>query len=153
MLEWGIIKNKLYYLDGSLRDILVFNMHNEEWYKWINYVNIMHKVKFKNYYNEVCLDYIDYNLLKSIWGNDGESVHYYALINLGKVIVNCYFNSSDSLDQDISPIQIKSILEHEELVKYLQDISFLLNKEVYFTEEMNENAILMKVKKDKVDVR
>jgi hypothetical protein len=151
MLEWSYIKSKLYFLDGSLRDILIYDMNNEIWQKWIEYINTNFKVRFKNYFNDDELNYINYDSLKKVW-NEGRKLYYYALVDLGGIFVNCYFNTSLELNQDISPSEIKSISDHNILMDYLKYVSLLLNREIILTEEMDEESILLKIKKGEISL-
>jgi len=38
-MNWQTIKDKIYYGDGTLRDIYVLNISKEDWAKWIQFVN------------------------------------------------------------------------------------------------------------------
>ena len=49
-MEWQYLKNKLYFVDGSLRDIYVKDVSREDWEKWINFVNENYEVEF-NYFD------------------------------------------------------------------------------------------------------
>ena len=38
-IDWRELKNKIYYLDGSLRDIYIHGTTRDDWQKWVDFVN------------------------------------------------------------------------------------------------------------------
>lgn len=121
MEDWNIIKNKLYFLDGSLRDILIYNMSCEDWEKWINYVNASCCLEFKNHSNNISKS-IDYTFIKNMWDTKNvDIIDFYATINLGGILVNCWFNGMKELEQDIDPKEFITIQHHNKLMNYLKN--------------------------------
>jgi hypothetical protein len=45
-LSWENLKNKVYFLNGSLRDIYVRDTTKEDWQKWSDFVNANYKTSF-----------------------------------------------------------------------------------------------------------
>lgn len=60
-------------------------------------------------------------------------------------MVNIYFFMEQEIDNDISPKEFTSIENHNALMSYLTDISIILNKKVFITQEMRSNEPLLEV--------
>jgi hypothetical protein len=43
-MEWKELKEKVYYLDGSLRDIYIHNTTKEDWKIWADFVNEHYRI-------------------------------------------------------------------------------------------------------------
>ena len=148
---WNDIEKDVYYKDGSLRDIFIKGISMYEWLKWIRYVNENYTLTWfngltqvqENKINEqIILDYLEgkHDLCSS------------ACVSIGNTQINCHFFDISEIENDIDPREFTQIEDHEMLVKYMIDVSCLLNKEVVLTgENMTEN-VLIRVKKESIDV-
>ncbi|MBT2556506.1 hypothetical protein J7E24_01770 [Hymenobacter sp. ISL-91] len=132
----------LYYRDGSLRDIFIFNTSRDDWAKWAELVNSEYSVEYKYYDTDKTETAIDIANVFAVW--DGLSEQYArASINVGGCIVNCFFFVENELDNDIAPKEIHSIEEHNALMHYLLQVSALLQKPVVLTPELTPEEILL----------
>jgi hypothetical protein len=43
-MNWPDLKSKIYYSDGSLRDIHVLQTNLSDWQKWVDYVNENYRI-------------------------------------------------------------------------------------------------------------
>ncbi|ARS42457.1 hypothetical protein CA265_23485 [Sphingobacteriaceae bacterium GW460-11-11-14-LB5] len=48
IMNWELLRKKIYYIDGSLRDVYIKDTSMEDWEKWIDLVNTKYEVKFYN---------------------------------------------------------------------------------------------------------
>lgn len=140
-MNWDILRSKVYYLDGSFRDIYVFDTSRDDWQKWIDYVNNNYRVTFYNGLTDKFEANINPSIVFSFW--DGKTdLTCNASVHLGKIIVKCYFFCDFEIDNDIQPEEIENLEDHNTLIEYLQNVSKLLGKKVILTDE--GNSILKK---------
>ena len=139
--SWEKIKEKIYCKDGSLRDIYACCTTKNDWKKFVDYVNENYKIEFINNDTEEKFDKIDFDKVLEFW-NDNEKTRFFAKIYLDKIQINTFFFDESEIDNDISPNEFNSIEDHSKLVKYLNDISKLLNKEIVVTEENCRYSVL-----------
>jgi hypothetical protein len=151
-VSWKDLKENVYFLDGSLRDIYVRNITIESWRRWAEFVNSNYRVEFEVYGSSQTspLSAIDIEVVKQKWdGLEEESAN--ATIYLGSIQLKSYFFTNDELDNDLTPKEFTSIEDHKALISYLSKISKLLEREVLITEEDYGHAnVLVKVNGDKV---
>ena len=149
-MTWQTVKDKIYYCDGSLRDIYVLNTTQEDWQKWIHLVNENYSVEFYDGQTEkiepiidskIALDYLEGKI--DSWVN--------ATIKLDAVLVKCYF-FADEIENDIDPREVTSIEDHIRLIDYMVAVSKCLNKPVILTGETSKDIIHITVDKDNVAV-
>ena len=138
--NWEKIKEEIYFIDGSLRDIYVNNITENEWELWVNYVNKNFKTDWNNK-NE-----IDFEIIKNNWKEN--MPQYTAKIFIENIQINNHFFGD--FENDIDPAEIKNIYDHNCIIKYMKDISEILNKTVYLSEENWRNDYLIKIYKEKI---
>jgi hypothetical protein len=69
---------------------------------------------------------------------------------IDNIHINTYFFDDSEIENDIDPAEFVSIDCHEKLIRYMQGISWLLNKEVILTPENEQETVLIKVDKDNI---
>lgn len=144
------MKEKIYFQDGSLRDIFVLNVTKKDWDTWAKFVNKNYKVEFINYSTHVAETQIN---LKTISGylNNVYCPEYFAKIFVGNILVQVYFFYSEEFENDINPTEIKSLEDHNNLMIYLKSVSKVLNKELILTtEEIQNRKALIRINGDEV---
>ncbi|MBC5773797.1 hypothetical protein H8S95_06960 [Pontibacter sp. KCTC 32443] len=146
MNSWKSIKEKLYYEDGSLRDIYVFNTNEEDWKIWSKLVNEKYKVSFYNGRTHTTGERINVDDLIEYFVNPDsfEDVNRASII-LGNVIINCCLYYKSEMESDIDPQQVKSENDHKAILEYMQDVALTLNKTVVLTTEMTKDDVLLEV--------
>ncbi|MDR1545041.1 MAG: hypothetical protein LBS50_11700 [Prevotellaceae bacterium] len=146
-MEWNLLKEKLYFVDGTLRDIIIEDMTWILWEKWIQYVNSKYSLQFKDFSNNINLNYIDINLIKECFD---KTKSYYAVISIHNISVRTYFNCVNILEQDFYPQEVINEQKHNEFIKYIIDCSVLLDKKIIITPEMQDEDVLMSVYKKEI---
>ncbi len=58
-----------------------------------------------------------------------------ATIKIDNIIVKCYFFLDTEIENDITPREIKSLDDHDKLLKYMLDVSSILGKRIVLTPE------------------
>lgn len=144
-MHWTELKKRVYFEDGSLRDILVLGATVKDWEIWIDLVNEKYQVEFWDA-KTVRSDKIDFAIVKELWDSDGEREVVSATIKLGPVNVKCYFFYGSDIENDILPCEVKLPEDHERVVAYLKDMSISLGKEVILTDEGTATSVLIRVK-------
>ena len=149
-MDWNELRNGVYHIDGSWRDIYVLNTTRDDWKKWSEYVSASYKVSWyaEDYNDGIASKRIDSWFIDYRW----DSEHYVttASVFLDKVQVNCHFFTESQIENDIDPNEIESLDDHNKVMDYMKSISKLLGKEVVLTEENSEEAIWIIVNGDDV---
>ena len=145
---WEKIKERIYFADGSLRDIYINNITEEQWGIWINYVNNNYNVEWNN------KNKIDFDIIKQNWKENNNPG--LAKIFIGNIQINCHFFCD--FENDIDPNEVQYINDHNSIIKYMKNISELFNTAVFLSVEnahflLNENVhdyYFLKVYKDEI---
>jgi hypothetical protein len=145
-MHWTELKKRIYFEDGSLRDIYVLDTTIDDWGKWIDMVNKKYSIEFWDAKTDLRSDKIDFTTVKEYWDSNGQREIVTATINLGLITVKCYFFDDSEIENDIDPRELKSEDEHIKLTQYLNDISVSLDKEVIMTNENTKDSILIRGK-------
>ncbi|WP_293304826.1 hypothetical protein [Pedobacter sp. UBA5917] len=133
-MNWETLRKKIYYIDGSLRDIYVKNTNIEDWEKWIDLINTGYKVAFYNGQSGETESQIDKSTVFDYWNGKSDLLSG-VTIHLEGILIKCHFFGGDEIENDITPLEINSIEDHNRLVSYLKDVSVCLGKEVMLTPE------------------
>jgi hypothetical protein len=75
-----------------------------------------------------------------------------ATINLNGIDINCHFFTDQEIENDVDPIQIKTIEDHNRLLDYLQTVSTALNKRIILTPENSRNYVLIECENGKTKI-
>jgi hypothetical protein len=136
-MNWQYLKDKIYFSDGSLRDIYVLNTSKLDWQKWIDFVNENYEINFTYSDRNGNLKQSDRILTKYVfdfWDGISEFL-VNAKVIVGDIIVKCYFFTEEEIENDITPNEIKSVDQHNQIVDYMKSISRILDKEIILTTE------------------
>ena len=146
MKSWESIKKEIYYEDGSLRDIYVFDTNKEDWEAWSNLVNEKFQVEFYNGRTQKIEEKVAVEELLNYFTVPGEFKDVNkASIKLGNTTVICYLHYEAEMECDIDPKQVKTIEDHQAILGYLQAVAGALKKKVVLTSEMTKEDVLLEV--------
>jgi hypothetical protein len=148
-MEWQDLKSKIYYLDGSLRDIYVNNVTAADWQVWTDFVNKNFKTSFHIYDPGITTDKIDFSVVLDYWRGNRECCCM-ATVFIDEIIIKTYFFDSEQIENDLTPTEINSISDHEKLMNYLTELSKALDKQVILTPENDAENVLIAIDKDEV---
>ncbi|HVW96247.1 MAG TPA: hypothetical protein VHA56_09810 [Mucilaginibacter sp.] len=148
-MNWEKIKQDIYYLDGSLRDIFVTNTKKDNWLQWAEYVNKNYNLEWYNGNTQTTVDKIDFSIVLEYW-NGNTDLYSTAKIFIGNIQINSHFFDDEEFENDISPKEFDNIQDHNLLVKYMSDLSKLFEKTIYLTPENEHDIKLFEVKGDDV---
>ncbi len=104
-MEWPELKEKIYYEDGSFRDIFIPGATADDWKLWADFVNNNYKVSFTIYEGEITTDKVDFEKVLAFWNGSLDSC-IDANVFIGDIIVKAYFFSDDEIENDIIPKEI-----------------------------------------------
>jgi len=149
-MNWTDLKNKIYYLDGSLRDIYVAQTNCDDWRKWTDYVNENYGIDWHNGKANKNENQVTFNVIEDYWSGKHDLCST-AKIFIDEIQINAHFFDDIEIENDIDPREFKSIGDHNKLVKYMTDIAKILDKEVILTPENEHETILFKVNKGKIE--
>lgn len=149
-MNWTDLKNKIYYWDCSWRDIYVLQTNRDDWKKWADYVNKNYRINWFNGKADKDENQIDFGVIEDFWSGNHDLCST-AKVFIDKIQINAHFFDDTEMENDIDPREFNSIDDHNKLVKYMTDISKLLDKEVILTPENEHETILFKVSNDKIE--
>jgi hypothetical protein len=139
-MKWQELKEKVYYLDGSWRDIYIPNITKEDWKLWAAYVNENYKIEWLNGKTNTIDNKINFDVILEYW-NGNPDLCSTAKIFIDKIQINSHFFDDNELD----PREFNGIEDHVKLIKYLTDLTNLFQKEVLLTPENEHDTVLLKV--------
>ncbi|QNF32125.1 hypothetical protein HUW51_05040 [Adhaeribacter swui] len=148
-MNWTDLKEKIYYQDGSYRDIYVLQTNVADWEIWIDYVNKNYRLDWFNRKTDKSENQIDFGVIKEFWSANHD-LYSIAKVFIDKIQINAHFFDSTEMESDIDPSEFNSIKDHDKLIKYISDVSKLLDKELILTPENEPKTILFKVNKDDI---
>ncbi|HEX8328576.1 MAG TPA: hypothetical protein VF629_13625 [Hymenobacter sp.] len=152
-MNWEELKKYVYYTDGSLRDIYVADTTREDWKIWAEYVNSSYRVVSST---ELGNDdeKVAFTAVMKYWdSNNEQSSMPLATISVGALCLECFFFTADEIQNTVNPKYINSIDDHNQLIKFMTDLSYLLDKDVkLIIEEDIRNNSLITVSKDIIEI-
>ncbi|CAM3989449.1 MULTISPECIES: hypothetical protein [Flavobacterium] len=134
--------------DGMLRDIYVLNTTKDDWKKWVEIVNEKYVVDFYNGQTEKIEGKINFETVLDVWTGKTDKLNE-ATIKLDAIDIKCHFFTDEEIENDIDPIQIKTIEDHNKLMDYLRTISKAINKRVILTPENIREVVLIDIDREK----
>ena len=150
-MNWEKLKDKIYYRDGSLRDIYVLKTNMEDNKKWADFVNEHHIVKWFNGLTQTDEAKIDFEVIKGYLKRDHDLCSS-ASVFIDKIQINNHFFIDTEIENDISPKEINSLQDHERIINYMISISKVLDKPIILTPESEQETVLIKVTNDVVEL-
>lgn len=151
-MDFQKLKEEIYYLDGSFRDIYVHNTTKEDWQIWADYVNKNYKTTFQVYDKQVKENMVDVSIIFDYWNGVNENCST-ATIFIDDIQINAHFFTDQEIENDITPKEIKTIDDHDKLINYMVGLSNALNKKVILTPENEPNIILISVYKENIIIK
>ena len=149
-MNWTELKEKIYYWDGSWRDLYILNTSLDDNLKWTNYVNENYRIEWFNGLTQKNDTKIDFEVIKEFW-SENHDLCSTAKVFIDKIQINNHFFDDDEIENDIDPREINSIEDHEIIVKYMTDLSQLLDKPIILTPENDKEIVLIKVSKHGIE--
>jgi len=149
-MNWTDLKDKIYYCDGSWRDIYVLQTTGADWKIWVDFVNKNYRIDWFNGKADKYENQIDFKVIEEFWSGDHDLCST-AKVFIDKIQINSHFLDKTEIENDIDPREFNSIDEHDKLIKYMSDLSILLDKEVILTPENEHETILLKVSKHNIE--
>lgn len=139
------VLDKVFYNDGSLRDIYVFNVNLTDWQKFLNWILnsnwdiVFYKDGYVTEYNE-----------KDVIQLFQEKVNHRILMSIktNQVLINCHFFSEDEIEDDIDPKEVKSKTEAYTVFEFMKELSIILNKQSILSREISPDYPLVRVNPD-----
>jgi len=145
-MTWNELKRKVYYEDGSLRDIFVLHADRQDWKKWIDYVNENYRIEWYNGNTDKYEDKINVCVIEGHWNREHD-LSSIASVFVDAIMINAYFADDSEIENDINPKEFNSPEDHEKLMRFMSDIARILDKDVILTPENEKETILIKIDK------
>ncbi len=151
-VDWRELKEKIYFEDGSYRDIYVLDVTLQQWGRWADFVNQNYEIEFVYRETEQKTSSINFAAVQKLWNGDDE-FRILATVKINGININCHFFSPDEFENDILPKEIDSFEAHELLMKYLKDVSRIFDKNVLLTDENAPEFVLLEISDSKVSIK
>lgn len=151
MIDWNFLKENVYFCDGSWRDIYIQNIQVTDWQTWVEYVNKSYRIEWYNGKTEKIETQIDFEVIRQYWEGEHDLCSGGSIF-LNNIKLNVHFFDDEEIENDLDPDNFKSIEDHYCLMKYLVEVSLLLNKAVIVTPENLTKHILIKVDGENVEI-
>lgn len=136
-VSWEDLKQYVYYMDGSWRDIYVLDATREDWRIWADLVNANYPVRFLDGHGQPH-DHIIFDEVLKYW--EGSEPMLTCTFSVGAIEVKCHFFDEEEIEHDIDPKQIDSYGAHRQLLHYMTLLSQSLGKQVVLTHENDTPA-------------
>ena len=149
-MNWTDLKNNIYYWDGSWRDIYILQTSLEDNLKWSDYVNTNYRIEWFNGLTQADESKVNFDVIKEFW-NGNHDLCSTAKVFIDNIQINNHFFVDTEIENDIDPGEINSIENHDKEIKYMTDLSFLLDKHVILTPENAPEIVLIKVSKNNIE--
>jgi hypothetical protein len=157
-MNWELLKSDFYFRDGALRNIVVFDFSQKCWQKWIKFANENYKLEWWHIYNgkdnEIIVK-INFEQIKYMWDNPDSERRGPVSMYFDELRLNVHFFEEDFFECDFWPEDIKSENDHNNIIRFMTDISYLLDKEVFLYVEgfykIGLNAYEIKIYKDTIE--
>lgn len=150
-MDFQKLKDKIYYCDGSLRDIYILHTDIDDNRKWTEFVNENYTIKWFNGLTQENESKIDFEVVRGYLNGDHDLCSS-ASVFLDKIQINNHFFVHTEIENDISPKEINSIDDHNKLITYMTGLSKVLEKKVVLTPENEATIALITVDKDEIDI-
>ena len=146
------LQKEIYFEDeGLLRDIYVLNTKITDWKKWVDIVNENYSVEFYNGQTKATENKINFKVVQDYMTGKTDLLNS-ATINLNGIDINCHFFTDQEIENNVDPIQIKTIEDHNRLLDYLQTVSTALNKRIILTPENSRDYVLIECENGKIKI-
>ena len=133
-MTWQQLRDNIYYLDGSLRDILIKDTTRDDWAIWVDFVNTEYKTALHIYETDVIEEKIDIKKVFKLW-EDVHNVRLAATVFINEIKIQAYFFDEKEIENDITPKEINCMADHQMMVDYMIGLSNALDKTVILTPE------------------
>ncbi|MBT2739026.1 hypothetical protein [Bacillus sp. ISL-7] len=141
----NVVLNKVFFNDGSLRDIYVVDVNLTDWQRFFDWIRtstwdiVFYKDGFVTVYEETDVAH---------FFEEKENHRILMSINTNGVFINCHFFSEDEIEFDIDPKEVKSKTEAKAVFEFMKNLSKILHKESILTGEYSPEYPLVTVNPD-----
>ncbi len=144
--NWKQIK-RLFKPDGSLRDIYIQNITIYDWKLLVNFLerdferlfDKKHEINIKN----ISEDYVEYH-----FANSEDIDHQFISIKIDDILINCHLYDETEIEFDIDPKEIKSNVEFDLILKFMNLMRLKFQRSVKLTDEMNNRSCIIIIHAD-----
>lgn len=140
------VLDKVFFNDGSLRDIYVLEGDLSDWQKFYDWIRTSPwKILF--YKDGKITAYEEKDVAKIFDEKENGGIHLMS-IDIKGVLINCHFFSVDELEFDIEPKKVKNVSQAIGVFGFMIKLSKILGKESILTLENCPEKPLVIVKSD-----
>lgn len=139
VIEIHELINKIAFVDGSLRDIYIFDVTLEDWDRLLNLLKLLYPLES----DEKIITYSIREIIPIV----NERGFLLRIMIGNSITANCHFYVSEDnpspIEFDIDPREIQSVYGVKKVLQFIRYVGNELHKEVFLTEENSEDVILL----------
>ncbi|SFC48038.1 hypothetical protein [Bacillus sp. UNCCL81] len=139
------VLNEIFFVDGSLRDMYVFNVGLDEWQKLYELIHRSHW-NITLYIDGQISEYENTTVYMLFKEKENHSIM--MTIKINGILFNCYFFSLTEIEFDLDPKEIKNETDVKVVFEFMKKISRVLGKECVLTLESDSDNPLVIVHSD-----
>jgi len=141
MRSWQEIKSE-FHRDGTLRDIYISDCNSDLWNSFLKLIlNSEYMTKFKHGKTQISLP-LSFAEIKSLQKKEPTTLFIFLDKNIQ---INCHFFIESEIELNVSPQEIRSEDEYNQLVSFLSWLSSSLHREVCLTHEGSPNMKIIMI--------
>lgn len=133
------VLDRVFYLDGSLRDIYVSSTTVDDWRKILAFLAGKYSVLYEIDGLEAPLP-VDFDEIQKRTGKASQHLTVY----VEGVSLNCHFFCIEEIEFDLFPEDVNTKEKAEAILGFLTEVGLLLNKEVVLTPENVKRHVLVR---------
>jgi hypothetical protein len=123
-MDWKI-SQQVFEVDGSLRDILVFNTTLADWQKMMDWLRTSsYTLKFRGLENETLPEQV-----QTIFARNEEILSFMS-VDVGEATLNCHFDWEKDIEFDLDPREMASEAVVQRVFDFMAHLGNLIGKQV-----------------------
>ena len=153
-MNFETIKSKIYYDEGQMKEIIVYDPSEASWQKWIDYINNSYKVQWY-YSDDIIKNKIEFDRIKYFWNNPQENYQTFGFLYIDNIQIKIFFWEPEFLVHCFWPSDINTEKDHIKIIEYMKKISKVMENDVFLideTQSYNKNYhFLLKITNDRIE--
>ncbi len=145
---WSELKENVYFEDGSLRDIYIKDVSEQDWAKFVDYLGENNHIEWFNHLKCVSESKPNFQTILEQFQFGVEAVPPIKIF-ISTLQINAHIFSEDEIECTIDPKEFQSIEDHDILVSFLKKISSEINKTIIVAPENMPEFVLFEINSKK----
>lgn len=140
-MDWTLYQ-KIFEVDGTLRDIYVLNTSITDWQKTLDWLRTSpYQLTFRGPHDEIALP----ERIETIFearDDTGDHITSFLSVKIGSCILNCHFFWEKDIEFDLDPREISSVADVNQVFEFMEHLARTVEKPAILTPESVEEVAL-----------